>query len=244
MSIGKSFLARVLNEEAAGADELSSIKKRIADVKKSAGGEMFNITDVIVDIGSMLGIPARVLKANVQELKTSIRAAADRIKLAPTESTNLSTLHQALLAVNATNDPSKKSVKEGNEDTSFHGKVISVLKSLGYSDAILEDEAAKTKIAAKVVELSEAGAVKRVINRMASFMTNEAVEGTQAGEALGNNQLVNDVVQIMKALGLDVFDQNIVKTGKSMAIQKSIIAALRTNPALKPAIRAFLSKVK
>lgn len=244
MSIGKSFLARVLNEEATGVDDLSSIKKRIADVKKSAGGEMFNITDVIVDIGSMLGIPARVLKANVQELKTSIRAAADRIKLAPTESTNLSTLHQALLAANATNDPAKKSVKEGAEDNSFHGKVISVLKSLGYSDAILDDEAAKTKIAAAVVGLSESGAVKRVISRMASFMTNEAVEGAQAGETLSNNQLVNDVVRIMKALGLDVFDQNIVKTGKSMTIQKTIIAALRMNPGLKPAIRAFLSKVK
>lgn len=244
MSIGKSFLARVLNEEATGVNDLSSIKKRIADVKKSAGGEMFNITDVIVDIGSMLGIPARVLKANVQELKTSIRAAADRIKLAPTESTNLSTLHQALLAVHATNDPSNKSVKEGKEDTSFHGKVISVLKSLGYSEAILDDEASKAKIAAAVVELSEAGAVKRVISRMASFMTNEAVEGAQAGETLSNNQLVNDVVRIMKALGLDVFDQNIVKTGKSMTIQKTIIAALRMNPALKPAIRAFLTKVK
>lgn len=244
MSIGTTFLARVLNEEAAGVDELSSIKKRISDVKKSAGGEMFNITDVIVDIGSMLGIPARVLKANVQELKTSIRAAADRIKLAPTESTNLSTLHQALLAVNATNVTLGKSVKEGAGDTSFHGKVISVLKSLGYSAAILDDETSKAKIAAAIVGLSEAGAIKRVINRMASFMTNEATEGLQAGETLSNNQSVNDVVRIMKTLGFDVSDQNIVKTGKSMAIQKAIIAALRANPALKPAIRAFLSKIK
>jgi hypothetical protein len=118
MSIGKSFLSRVLHEGSAGADDLDSIKKRIADVKKSAGGEMFNITDVIIDIGSMFGIPARALKANIAELKTSIRAAADRIKLAPTESTNLSTLHQALLAANVANDTEGKSVKENKEDTS------------------------------------------------------------------------------------------------------------------------------
>lgn len=241
MSIGKSFLSRVLHEDSTGTDDLSSIKKRIADVKKSAGGEMFNITDVIVDIGSMLGIPARVLKANVAELKTSIRSAADRIKLAPTEATNLSTLHQALLAANVANADADKQVKEDKDDTSFHGKVISVLKSLGYSDVILNDDAAKTKIAATIVGLSDAGAVKRVINRMASFMTNEGVEGS---DELSSNQLVNDAVKIIRALGLDVLDQNIVKTGKNMAIQKSILTALRMNPALKQAMRAFLSKVK
>jgi hypothetical protein len=241
MSIGKSFLSRVLHEDSTGTDDLSSIKKRIADVKKSAGGEMFNITDVIVDIGSMLGIPARVLKANVAELKTSIRSAADRIKLAPTESTNLSTLHQALLAANVANAAADKQVKEDKDDTSFHGKVISVLKSLGYSEVILNDDAAKTKIAATIVELSDAGAVKRVINRMASFMTNEGVEGS---DELSSNQLVNDAVKIIRALGLDVLDQNIVKTGKNMAIQKAILTALRMNPALKQAMRAFLSKVK
>lgn len=241
MSIGKSFLSRVLNEGTDSTDELGSIKKRIADVKKSAGGEMFNITDVIVDIGSMFGIPARVLKANVQDLKSSIRSAADRIKLAPTESTNLSTLHQALLAANVAAETSDKSVKEDKEDTSFHGKVISVLKSLGYSDSVLNDEAAKTKIAAAVVELSSAGAVKRVISRMASFATNESLENDNA---LSTNSIVNDAMSIIRALGLDVTDQNIVKTGKSMAIQKAILTALRSNPALKPAMRAFLAKVK
>ena len=239
MSIGTTFLSRVLHEET-GIDDLSAVKKRIADVKKSAGGEMFNITDVIIDIGSLFGIPARVLKANVSELKSSIRSAADRIKLAPTESTNLSTLHQALLAAN-TAEQAKKPVGESVEDSSFHGKVVSVLKSLGYSDAVLNDEAAKSKITAAVADMSDAGAVKRVINRMASFVTNEGIE---AGNAISTNEFVNDAVKIIRALGLDVSDANIVKTGKGMAIQRAILTAMRMNPTLKPAMRAFLSKMK
>ena len=244
MSIGKSFLARVLTESTSTGDDLDSIKKRISDVKKSAGGEMFNITDVIVEVGNMFGIPARIMKANIQELKTNIRGAADRIKLAPTEATNLTTLHQALLAADTAKGGAETEVAESNDDNSFHGKVLSVLKSLGFTDAVLEDEAAKAKIAAAVIGFAKAGGVKRVINRMASFVTNEAMAAPEVGETLSNNQFVNDAVQIMKALGLDVFDTNLVRTGKNMAIQKSILAALKMNPMLKPAMRAFLTKVK
>ena len=249
MSIGKSFLARVLTEGDTSIDDLAGVKKRISDVKKSAGGEMFNITDVIVDIGSLFGIPTRALKSNIQELKTSIRAAADRIKMAPTESTNLSTLHQELLAAN-TEASSKAGIKtEAKADSGFHGKVVSVLKNLGFSDSILNDEAVEAKIKAKISELGAASGVKRAVNRLAMLITNEAIEpvamAQPENDEFSNNQLVNDVVKIIGILGIDVLnDKNLVKTEKRGQITLAIKNALRENPSTKVAVRAFLSRIK
>lgn len=248
MSIGKSFLARVLTEGDTSIDDLASVKKRISDVKKSAGGEMFNITDVIVDIGSLFGIPTRALKSNIQELKTGIRAAADRIKMAPAESTNLTTLHQELLAAN-TEASSKAGIKtEAKADSGFHGKVVSVLKNLGFSDSILNDEAVEAKIKAKISELGAASGVKRAVNRLAMLITNEAIEPGVVNtnvKDFGPQQSVNDAVALMKILGVDLSDKTVVKTkNQQQVIQRNIHNAISSNARLKQAINIFLKAAK
>lgn len=265
MSIGKKFLERVLVEEVKGFAfdvELKGLKSRLKDEKGIKGT---NVADVILEIANMLGVPAQVISK--RDIMNSIVDSAETMKSNSAVVTVLNQLHQALLIANGVSSeesPSKQikvseatqTAQDMSDDaggTNLKNFVL-ILQHLGIPADVLESGRVKSKLAAAVSNVSSSKPVKDAVRsfiRKAGLLSQPVKEANEftsgqapAEKALSNSPLVNDAVSVIKALGIDVFGGELVKNNKNKAIQMAILAAVRANPALRPAIQAFLSHTK